>query len=993
MHPLRTVLLFFLIFTLTTVFLYAQESETARSETPSPSWNIDQGIELPIGKTQWEIDNEHLFPKYVPTTDDPPPQPAVNPAEWERMSGVLIRYPLGISYSIVAEMSEDVTIVTIVSSESQAQTVNNNYINNGVNVDNCEWLIAPSNSMWTRDYGPWFIFTGEEVQGISNHTYNRPSRPYDNMIPVRFGEAYDIPVYDLPLTHTGGNYMSDGMGISMSSNLVYNENSGISQAQVDDYMNTWLGVEDYDVRPDILTGGIHHIDCWAKMLNPGTILAKRLNPPNAQLEANVAYWESKISSYGRPYNVIRIDCASSTPYTNGLILNDKCLVPIFNNPLDQQALDTWAEAMPGYEILGYTGSWVSDDAIHCRTMGITDRYMLRIVHVPLPDQENGGEDYLVEANIHAYSNEPLLTGMPEIHWSVNGGPYQSAPMTGVGDDIYQGYIPEQPDYSIVEYYLHAEDESGRREDHPFIGIDNPHRFMIAPDTAAPQIVFQPLGPTYNESGPYDVNADITDVNGVSAASVYYSVDGSFYTPVNMVNTGGDIWQGEIPGQPAGSEISYYVEATDNSTGLNTGQSAVYSFDIELLFYFCDMEYGPQGWTHETPGGTWIDEWHLSTEQSVSGITSWKCGSAAGGDYGNSLDARLLSPVVELMPQTHLYFQHRIDAETSGTYPDSCYDGGIVELLVDGTTNWIQISPDGGYNSYTRSSSNCPFPGVPAYSGHIAWRQEVFDLSMFPSANVQIRFRFGSDGSVGDDGWFIDDVVFAGLEDTVSVPLEVVMTPVNPPINLPASGGTFDYNLQITNTTTITVYFDAWISVLLPNGHDYLILLREYLPLPSGASIIRSMSQTIPAGAPGGDYQYNLYTGEYPAIIYAMDGFSFTKAAPADGGSGDFSGWMVEGWGEQLIVESSLPSQYSLEQNYPNPFNPETTIEFALPEAGKVTVSVFNVAGQEVARLAEGQMNAGWHSLEWNAEHLPSGMYFCRLQSNEFSEVKKMMLLK
>ena len=976
-----------------TVFLYAQEPESTRLETPSPSWNIDQGIELPIGKTQWEIDNEHLFPKYIPATDDPPPQPSVNPGEFERMSGVLIRYPLGLSYSIIAEMSEDITVVTIVSSETQAQTVNGYYINNGVNVDNCEWLIAPSNSIWTRDYGPWFIFTGEDVQGISNHTYNRPSRPYDNMIPLRFGEAYDIPVYDLPLTHTGGNYMSDGMGISMSTDLVYDENSGISQLQLEDYMNTWLGVEDYDVVDDILSGGIHHIDCWAKMLNPGTILAKRLNPPNATLEANVAYWESKISSYGRPYEVIRIDCASSTPYTNGIILNDKCLVPIFNNPLDQQALDTWAEAMPGYEILGYTGSWVSNDAIHCRAMGITDRYMLRIVHVPLLDIENNGEDYLVEADIHAYSNEALSAGMPEIQWSVNGGPYETSLMASIGDDIYQGYIPEQPDYSIVEYYLHAEDESGRNEDHPFIGIEDPHRFLVAPDTAAPQIAFQPLASSYDETGPYILYAEITDVNGISTASVYHSIDGSFYTPVVMTNTAGNIWQGEIPGQTAGSTVYYYIEATDNSAAMNTGQSAVYSFMIEEAFYIYDVESGPEDWTHNTPGGTWIDQWHISTESAQSGVQSWKCGSTTGGDYGSSLDANLESPVIELMPQTHLYFQHRIDAELSGSYPDSCYDGGIVELLIDGTANWIQISPSGGYNSYTRATSNGPFPGVPCYSGHLSWRQEVFDLSMFPSANVQIRFRFGSDGSVGDDGWFIDDVVFAGLEDTVTVPLEVVMTPENPPINLPAAGGTFDYDLQVTNNGPAAISFDAWISVALPAGGDYLILLRENLALPSGGSIIRGMSQTIPAGAPGGEYQYSLFTGEYPAVIYAMDGFPFTKAAPVDGISGDFSGWTVEGWGSQLAVESSLPSQYSLKQNYPNPFNPVTTIDFALPEAGKVTVAVFNVAGQEITRLVDGQLNAGWHSLGWNAANLPSGIYFYRLQSDGFNDVKKMMLLK
>ena len=982
-----TLLILGMAFTLA----FAQEPGETRSQTPSPGWNIEQGIELPIGKTQWEIDNEHLFPKYIPQTDDPPPQPAVNPAEFERMTGVLIRWPLGLSYSLIAEMSEDITVVTIVSSEAQAQTVLNYYSNNGVNTDNCEFLIAQSNSIWTRDYGPWFIFNGDDVQGISNHTYNRPSRPYDNMIPLRFGEAYDIPVYDLPLTATGGNYMSDGMGISMSTNLIYNENGSLSISQIENYVQTWLGVYDYDVLPDILTGGIHHIDCWAKMLNPGTILAKRLSPPNATLEANVAYWENKISSYGKPYEVIRIDCASSTPYTNGIILNDKALVPIFGNALDQQALDTWEAAMPGYEILGFTGSWVSDDAIHCRAMGITDRYMLRIVHVPLPNQENSGSDYLVEADIHPYSNQALSPGMPLIYYSVNGGTFNTAAMTFQSDDIYAGYIPALPDYSGIEYYIHAEDGSGRREDHPLIGSADPHYFVVAPDTSGPQISFTPLSSTYLQTA-YTLEADIFDNNGISSASVYYSVNGSFYTPVPMTLVSGDTWSGDIPGQAGGSTVYYYIEATDNSVAGNISQSPVFSFIVTDAFYIYDVESGAQDWTHESGGGTWNDEWHISQETSQSGINSWKCGSSTGGNYANSMDARLTSPAIELMNQTHLYFMHKIDAEISGTYPDSCYDGGILEILTEGATVWQQIFPSAGYNNFTRGSSTGPFPATQCYSGSIDWTQDVFDLTGF-SGEVQIRFRFGSDGSVADAGWFIDDVVFAGLEDTTAVPLQVTMTPENPPIIIPGIGGAFNYNLQIANTGAATETFDAWISTLLPTGSDFLILMRPGIMLPPGASVDRMMSQNVPAGAPSGTYQFSLYVGVHPNVIYAQDGFPFEKA-PWDGISNTYvNDWNAYGWGEQISTNADIPQDYALNQNYPNPFNPTTALEFALPEAGKISLTVFNINGREVAVLVNETASAGYHKVEWNAGNLPSGVYFYRLTAPGFTDVKKMILLK
>ena len=84
------------------------------------------------------------------------------PAEFERMESVLINYgaedSFGIPYSIISEMSEDVEIVTIVDSLSQQNDVEIFFQNNEVELNHCSFLIAPSNSYWTRDYGPWFIF-------------------------------------------------------------------------------------------------------------------------------------------------------------------------------------------------------------------------------------------------------------------------------------------------------------------------------------------------------------------------------------------------------------------------------------------------------------------------------------------------------------------------------------------------------------------------------------------------------------------------------------------------------------------------------------------------------------------------------------------------------------------------------------------------------------------------------------------------------------------
>ena len=89
----------------------------------------------------------------------------------------------------------------------------------------------------------------------------------------------------------------------------------------------------------------------------------------------------------------------------------------------------------------------------------------------------------------------------------------------------------------------------------------------------------------------------------------------------------------------------------------------------------------------------------------------------------------------------------------------------------------------------------------------------------------------------------------------------------------------------------------------------------------------------------------------------------------------------------------IPDRYELYQNYPNPFNPVTNIKFSLPEAAKVKVDVFNIIGEKVRTLIEQNMKAGFHNITFNAENLSSGTYIYRLQTENFTQIKKMLLLK
>jgi len=91
--------------------------------------------------------------------------------------------------------------------------------------------------------------------------------------------------------------------------------------------------------------------------------------------------------------------------------------------------------------------------------------------------------------------------------------------------------------------------------------------------------------------------------------------------------------------------------------------------------------------------------------------------------------------------------------------------------------------------------------------------------------------------------------------------------------------------------------------------------------------------------------------------------------------------------------SGIPTEYALYQNYPNPFNPQTTIRFDLKKPGKTTIKVYDILGREIFALVDKQMPAGKHKIIFNHPELATGLYFYRIQSEEFSDIKKMMLIK
>ena len=487
--------------------------------------------------------------------ETPPPTGEVRfPGEYEPMQAVMIVYPLGIPVELVREMAEDCKVITIVESYYQS-SAQSEFQSAGVNMDNIEYLNAPTNSYWVRDFGPWYIFDGREPAIVDN-VYNRP-RPYDDDIPSHFAEYWDIEMFGMKVVHTGGNMMQDGRGNGVSDDIVITESAsqaGVSEEQVYERMKAYLGIDPYHVTIDPQGDYIAHVDCWGKYLAPDKIMLARVpesNPRYPYYEEVAEYFATTNCCWGYPYKVYRVDIPGGSvisPYTNSLILNKKVLVPMgSNSTYNEAALNLYREAMPGYEVIGITNNsywdgWLNTDALHCRTRGVMDFNMLYVDHRNVVFGEQEWQDSIaITSKFIAYSGAELKQDSLLVYYSIDGGEYQTATMTATGNpDEYVGYIKGYQSKSEVKYYVFGADESNRRYQQPVFGELDPHVFTVV-EQAETTLTLNPTELVFeDESDGVEIltisnnTANDVVINGISVKDdLSYHVEHDFTLPYTL----------------------------------------------------------------------------------------------------------------------------------------------------------------------------------------------------------------------------------------------------------------------------------------------------------------------------------------------------------------------------------------------------------------------------------------------------------------------------
>ena len=224
-----------------------------------------------------------------------------------------------------------------------------------------------------------------------------------------------------------------------------------------------------------------------------------------------------------------------------------------------------------------------------------------------------------------------------------------------------------------------------------------------------------------------------------------------------------------------------------------------------------------------------------------------------------------------------------------------------------------------------------------------------------------------------------------------------MTPLNPPIIIPAEGGSFEFNLMVGNLGLTTETADIWTNAVLPPGWDFgPFVYIEDLVVPPGWSGSADRIQQVPPRAPAGVYTYRAFAGEYPSTIISSNIFQFEKLAGESAESNFFSGWNNRG--EDFDTESgdkstAIPEDYLVLSVFPNPFNNRSVVSFSLERAGEVSLKVYDVTGREVGSLVSGHLSLGYHEVVWNAEGMASGVYFVRMEAGGLVQARKILLIK
>lgn len=491
-----------------------------------------------------------------------------------------------------------------------------------------------------------------------------------------------------------------------------------------------------------------------------------------------------------------------------------------------------------------------------------------------------------------------------------------------------------------------------------------------PGYPGPRIVHTPYQNTQSLTGPYIINLMIIPSNsGINPywTKIFWSRNNPVVTDsVQMTNTGGNNWTGNIPGNGTIATYRYYIRTADSlgrfATSPFGAPASLYSFVAS------SNDTARPVITHTPLGNCEVQEWPLTVFCNVTepfGVDSvWVKWRKNAGTYnrfnlthgaGNNWSGTFNSTSSQVMPGDLIYY--RILARSASA-----------QHTQDSTALYnLTILPNSTYCIGNGAlTSNYPFTTY--------WMDGRTDILLLSSEIVAATGKYyGIFQKIGFDVVNANTAVMHG----------------------------FMVKMQTTNITSLSSFINSGWQVCY-NG-DFTVSdtglqsinLQTSYPWTAGQNILIEIC-----------YNNSSYTNYSTVSASSMNGMMVGYYTDLPTGDGCTAAWTANVLNyrpnicfklvqfEEINTNGNeIPVKYNLSQNYPNPFNPVTKINYAIAKKGFVSLKIFDILGREVKTLVNENKAPGNYSIDFNASDFPSGVYFYKLTCNEFTNVKRMILIK
>lgn len=482
----------------------------------------------------------------------------------------------------------------------------------------------------------------------------------------------------------------------------------------------------------------------------------------------------------------------------------------------------------------------------------------------------------------------------------------------------------------------------------------------------PSITHTPLGNTEQISGNRIVNCTITPAgSGINPSTVklYYAKNSTTFSNVTMTNSGGTNWTANLPLSGVGT-YNYYLTATDSMSRTATSPSGApanyYSFlatndTVKPIITHTPLSNTPKAQWPATVTATVTDNigidsvWVRWYKNVPANYKQFKLNFASGNTYSSPFN----SVNADVNVNDSIFYRIIAQDNSTGHNRDSS------ALLKFKIINLVNACIGNG-----TTTSNYPFTTY--------WMDGRTQM-LFTAAELTAAGA-GPNSAITKIGFNVSSV------------------------GGPAMNG-FNVRYQHTSLTSLSSWIETGWTTGFTGTYTVPATGWQYIDMTSPYFIYNGTSNLL-VEVCYDNSSYTSYSPVYATSISGMcRGYYTDNTSGCTMTSGSNLAYRPNTCFTMTVVNSTnnisniIPNEYTLNQNYPNPFNPVTRINFEIPKQGMVSLKVYDVLGREVKALVNEVKAPGVYSVDFNGTELSSGVYFYKLESNGFSDIKKMMLIK